>query len=302
MFNPVGSIPTLKVAAITLPGAWERSLLSLWDSGQRIRTQYDRKDANGEFIDPPSIDATLTFTVLEPEFEPRFHRCFPGGPADLQEYRMEVVEGIKDHWVDPNDKAKWQYTYHGRLTKYPLFGTQPGADGGACFGHIGFIDQLEKMADQLAKSPYSRRVQATTWQPWVDQDCSDPPCLERIWCRIMFDEAGEWYLNMNVYFRSRDAYKAAFMNADAFICLQRWLADRIGEKAGRHVCLGRYCDTSDSYHIYGKDIEQFKNEFLANHEKRKFGERTWRTEEILPMMEEAISEILAKVKRQDENK
>jgi thymidylate synthase len=46
---------------------------------------------------------------------------FPGGPLELQEYVMEVIEGIKDHLVrDPNDPkdTRWEYTYHQRLFKY----------------------------------------------------------------------------------------------------------------------------------------------------------------------------------------
>lgn len=292
-----GNIPVLQVEGRSLPEAWERALLSLWQNGCRVRTQYDRKGSGGEFIDPPSVDATMMVTVLEPDSEPRFHKCFPGGPADLQEYRMEVLKGIKDHWVDLHDKAKWQYTYHERLTKYDI----KSGSGGTGMRR----DQIAKVIEQLAEIPYSRRIQAITWQPWHDQDSSDPPCLQRLWFRILEDDDGTWRLNMNVSFRSRDGYMAAFMNMDAFIELMRGVAAAVGLRAGRPVGLGRYCDVSDSFHIYGKDIERFEREFLVPTGSRVFYDedptrsRTARTEDWSEMMLEAISEIHEKIRRKD---
>ena len=40
----------------------------------------------------------MILTVHDPLAEPMIHRDFPGGFEDLQEYVMEVCEGIKDHW------------------------------------------------------------------------------------------------------------------------------------------------------------------------------------------------------------
>lgn len=295
--NIDGVIPVLHVMGHNLAAAWERSLIALWKQGQKIRTEYDRKDDAGDFIDPPSRDCRMTFTVLHPDSEPRFHRCFPGGPADLQEYRMEVVDGLKDHWLKEPDPTgtKWSYTYHDRLGKYQTPGlvVSMGDDAGEPFPPI---DQIQKMIEHLARSPYTRRCQAITWQPWQDMDASDPPCLQRIWCRILFDDDGDWWLNMDVDFRSRDAYKAAFMNADAFIALMQYMADEIGKIAGRRVHLGHYCDTSNSYHIYGKDIAMFEREFLANYDKRRFEDRTYTSDVFLPMMLEAIPEIEEKVR------
>lgn len=299
-----GSIPVLNVTGTGVAETWENSLLKLWNYGREIRTEYDRKDKDGNFIDPPSKDCTMMMTVLNPLAEPRFHRCFPGGPADLQEYRMEVIDGIKDHWVDLEDKKKWQYTYHGRLRRYEAYINTKDERGDRSkvweiHRHLIHIDQIQKVIDHLAKSPYTRRCQAVTWQPWEDMDSSDPPCLQSCWFRIMIDESGQWWLNMNVRFRSRDAYMAAFMNMDACIELMAYVAEKVGEKAGRTVLLGRYCDLSDSYHIYGRNHEQFKREFLASIKNRTFLNRTYQTEDLLGMMEEAIPAIRAKIKKKD---
>lgn len=280
------AIPVLYAEGDNLPDAWELALIELKYGGCKIRTQYDLKDAAGLFIDPPSLDSTMMFVVTDPAAEPRFSRCFPGGPADLQEYRMEVVDGVKDHWVDPNDKKKWQYTYHNRLTAY---------DNGTGLKQ----NQIEKMIDQLVESPYSRRVEAITWQPWKDQDCSDPPCLQRVWCRILEDDQGVWWLQMNTDWRSRDAFKASFMNADAFIYWMGVMAEEIGRRAKREVRLGRYCDKSDSFHIYGKDLAEFENLFMNEMHNKTFGMRTYNTEDLAPMMTESIPEIVEKIRRKD---
>lgn len=274
-------IPVLFAQGDCLARAWENSLLCLYETGCELETQYDQPG------DPPSKDATMSVVVLDPLAEPMIHRDMPGGLEDLQEYTMELLDGIKDHLVrnqsDPTD-TRWQYTYHQRLCKYSV----PGV--------FRVYDQIEEMCQQIAKVPYTRRAQAITWKVWEDSSCDDPACLQGIWCRII-PEDGLWVLSMNVRFRSRDAYKAAFMNMFALIMLQVKIAARISELAGRDVRVGRYCDFSDSYHIYGKDLEEFRGRFLGAMKKRTFEERTYRYTRVREQMEAAKPEILAKAER-----
>ncbi len=289
-----GSIPVLTARGRSLAEAWEKSLLELWKNGAEVRTEYDAKDEAGEFAEPPSIDATMLIVVEDPASEPLIHRAFPGGLEDLEEYRQEVLDGIKDHWVrdpdDPDDK-RWEYTYHERLTAYRV----PGRGG----RDDERIDQLEAVVKKLARSPYTRRAQAVTWQPWCDPDCYDPACLQSLWFRILPDAAGTWRLNMNVRFRSRDAFDAAFMNCFAFVCLMERTAKEIAELAGREVGLGRYVDLSDSYHIYGKRRGAFEQGFLKQVETRSFEGRTWTREFAGPFFEEARPRIAEKVASKD---
>ena len=131
---------------------------------------------------------------------------------------------------------------------------------------------------------------------WEDNACYDPACLQSVWCRII-DEAGRPVLNMNVRFRSNDAYKAAFMNMFALTRLQSRIAARIGELSGRPVALGRYCHMADSFHIYGSNLAEFKARFLGAIEKRTFEQRTMRYEDVREMMESARPAILEKARR-----
>jgi hypothetical protein len=85
---------------------------------------------------------------------------------------------------------------------------------------------------------------------------------------------------MNTHWRSRDGYKAAFMNMVALTTLQVEIARRLGARLGREVELGRYADISDSFHIYGSYFGEIEDSFLALMARRSFEERTWRTEDV----------------------
>jgi thymidylate synthase len=276
----MNGIPVLHVEADCIARAWEESLIALNRHGCDVKTQYDKPD------DPPSKDATMVITILEPLSEPMIHKDFPGGPQDLQEYVMEVCEGIKDHLVrdrtNPEDQ-RWEYTYHQRLFAYEV----PTLAG---------INQIELLCRKLAEAPHTRRAQAITWKVWEDNDCYDPACLQSVWCRIT-EEAGEQALSMNVRFRSNDAYKAAFMNIFALVELQRQIAQRVTELSGKTVKVGRYCHTADSYHLYGSYFKEFSDRFLRSLERRNFEQRTMRYADLREMMEEARPAILEKVRR-----
>ena len=91
---------------------------------------------------------------------------------------------------------------------------------------------------------------------------------------------------MNTHWRSRDAYKAAYMNVFALTDLQRVIAERISAGIGKPVRVGRYADLVDSFHIYGSYFNDFEG-FLKMVEKRSFEERTWTSAYAEPMFAEA---------------
>ena len=292
MSDSNANVPILFARGKSLAEAWENAVLLLYHDGCRVLTSYDKPD------DPPSIEATLTYVIEEPLAEPMIHKCFPGGPTELEEYAMEVCEGVKDHWQrdisDPDDE-RWEYTYHARMFAFDL------PDGGE------LVDQFEICAQKLAgmdnpKTTYKRSNQISLWKPWQDPSWASPPCLQRIWFRILPGEDGTPYLNMNVHFRSRDAYDAAFMNSFAFIRLMKMMRDRVAKLNPdlKNMKLGRYADSSDSFHIYGGKLDEFRTRFLGGIENRSWEARTasytdlWRE-----MMEESRPEILKKIAEYD---
>jgi thymidylate synthase len=275
----MSGIPVLHVQSDCIARGWEESLIELNRKGCSFRTEYDKAG------DPPSKDSTMILAIADPLSEPMIHRDFPGGPLELQEYVMEVCEGIKDHLIrnpeDPED-TRWEYTYHRRLFAYDVPGQEP-------------CDQIDIMCRKLAEVPHTRRAQAVTWKVWEDNDCFDPACLQSLWCRIIEDN-GRWLLCMNARFRSNDAYKAAFMNIFALVQLQKLMAEKISQISGKPIEVGRYCHIADSYHIYGSYFREFEGRFLGALEKRTFEQRTMRYEAVRDMMEEARPAILAKAR------
>lgn len=259
--------PIVHIRTETIPEGWERAVLAAWECGCSIPTQYDAPE------DPASRDVMLVLEITDPMREPRIHRAFPGGIEDLEVYRQEVVNGVHDHWIDPA-AGKWEYTYHERFTAYSVPGREP-------------TDQLAGVVQLLASAPHTRRAQAVTWKAWEDLGHADPPCLQRLWFRVYGDE-----LVMTAHMRSNDAFKASFMNMYAFTDLQRDVAERVGARLGRNIRVGKYVHVVDSFHIYGSYFEEFRG-FLDSLAKRTFEERTFRTEDVLPIIEEARERLAA---------
>ena len=263
------TLPVVTITADTIPEAWERSLIACWNQGTEIRTQYDGSN------DPPSKDCMLLLTVTNPFQEPRIHRAMPGGIADLESYRMEVVEGVRDHWINP-ELGKWQYSYSQRLKNYK---TDKGK----------VINQLDYIVDTLVKEPYSRQAQAVLWQPWNDAGYKYPACLQSIYCRVYGDE-----LVMNVRMRSNDALRAAAMNIYAFTDLQRVIADRVSEGLGNKIRVGQYNHFVDSYHIYGSCYKQYEG-IVSLINKRSVEDRTYITSDVQYLIDEANADIKFKL-------
>ena len=257
---------SIRVEARTLPEAWETAVCRTWHEGARFQTQYDKPG------DPASRDVACLIHVKEPFAEPRIHKAFPGGLEDLEVYRGEVLYGIHDHWIAP-EEGKWEYTYHERLFAYKV----PG---------LGVpIDQIAGIKKLLRETPYTRRAQAVTWQAWNDLGIHDPACLQRLWFRIEKDEAGgPDQLHLVIHIRSNDAYKAAFMNMYAFTELQREMARDLGVEPGEYVHM------ADSFHIYGSYFAEFEG-FLGMVERRP--DRYFTTPFALPMFEDGARRVLA---------
>jgi thymidylate synthase len=276
-----GFIPVISITADCLPQAWEKAVVAVWDKGLEIKTQYDKPG------DPPSKDATVIITITDPFTEPRIHKNFPGGPAELEAYRQEVVDGIHDNWIDPA-AGKWTYTYHQRLFAYcPVENPQvPNIQSK--------IDQIQYIIDKLSEVSHTRRAQAITWMPNIDPATEHPPCLQRIWCRLVTDNNGKMSLNMNTHWRSRDLYKAWFMNVYAITELQRIIAERISEKINQQITIGRYVDINDSLHIYGSYFNEVSKE-IEKMQQSPFTERSWQsTQPAFEMMTKEARENLEK--------
>jgi thymidylate synthase len=257
---------SIHVEARTLPEGWETAVRRCWTEGARFKTQYDKPG------DPPSRDVAAMIHIKEPFAEPRIHKAFPGGLDDLEVYRDEVLLGVHDHWIAP-EEGKWEYTYHERLFAYKVPGLPEP------------IDQVAAAVKLLRETPYTRRAQAVTWQAWNDLGIHDPACLQRMWFRIeQPEEGGPGRLHLVIHIRSNDAFKASFMNMYAFTELQREVARELG------VAPGEYMHIADSFHIYGSYFAEFEG-FLAMIGRRP--DRYFTSEFARPMFEDGARRVLA---------
>ena len=294
------NIPVINVTENSLAEAYEAALVGLYKQGTRFKTQYDKPD------DPLSLDCTMNITVLDPESDPMIHQAFPGGIDDLKEYVFEL-KGFKDHWVkNMNDQkdTRWEYTYHGRLKQYGSWKELVVEGDKKERQDVGYqVDQIEYVIQKLVDQPFTRQAQMITWMPNHDLQVYDPPCLQSLWYRILEDEDGTQWLNCNIRFRSNDAWGANFMNMFGFIRFNRELiADEIARRNGKTVRLGRMNWQADSYHIYGRDIQQAKEMLFDRLDSMSLEERTFNfhDEFIQEMYNGADEMIRMKIRQYDE--
>lgn len=200
------------VSGRTLPEAYHNALRTLFEFGGIVYAPS---------WETRCIEVSVAFTAEAPMEEPRISRLFPGGPRDLEKYRLEMLYGIDDFEVECGN---WEYTYHNRMA-----------------------DQIQFVIRELRLDRYSRRA-AIDIRRTNDIILSDPPCLQHIQFMIRNGK-----LNMTVLFRSNDACKATFMNAYALTCLQGEIAKELG------VEVGFYTHIANSFHAYERDWELLRS-------------------------------------------
>jgi thymidylate synthase len=284
-----GNIPTFHIKADSIPEAYWKAIHTVHNKGYELRTQYDRKDDNEGFIDPPGKDAKVTIEITHPFAQPRFPVL---SYCEIGKYIAEFL-GAKNHLVVPYEDlikmvkeeqefeaTQWPYCYHQRLTAYPK------ADGTT-------INQLEVILDKLAKDPISRRAVAVTAVPEIDLFMKeDQPCLREIQLRAI-ENNGKLVLNMHANWRSRDLYKAWGDNLIGITNLQARLANRLQEKTGRKVVVGSYTETNGSLHIYGQDYSQKgMDTFFKNFKSIKsFIKRSKTSKDKLQLITQELEEL-----------
>lgn len=188
----------------------------------------------GELVPCPDYNTnqkelSMTMVVREPLAEPMISKMIPCGPRELEQYRMEMLDGILDFEVE---KGNWVYTYHQRME-----------------------DQFQFIVDELRRNPDSRRAVILVRDKALDMGSTDPACLQHIQYFIRNNA-----LHCKVLFRSNDAVKATFMNAFALIKLQERFANELG------VAVGTYTHRANSFHAYENDfalLENYSNKMLC---------------------------------------
>ena len=245
------------VSGRSLPEAYHRAISALHTEGDILSA----KDWNQQ-----QKEVSMTFVAEDPLAEPMVSKLYIGGFHELQQYVMEIVEGILDFKIGDG----WDYTYHDRMANYPIM-----VDNGDAT-----LDQIQFVIDELRRQSDSRRAVMAVRDNSVDPFGTDPACLQHI---QYFIRDGK--LHCKVLLRSNDAPKASFMNAFAFVFLQKSIADALD------VGVGSYTHRANSYHAYERDFKMLE-QYASAIESKALEEITYEYEGFYrELMEERIPAI-----------
>jgi len=246
------------VTGKTLPQAYHNALAELYKHGEVVScVDYNQNQR----------ELSMTIAVDNPLAEPMISRLFIGGFYELQQYVMEVLDGVLDFKIGDSENA-WEYTYHDRIVNYDL------SPAGKNFNQLQFV------IDELKRSPDSRRAVIDIRDNRVDPFNANPACLQHM---QFFVRGGR--LHMKVLMRSNDAAEATFMNAFAFIMLQKHVADAL------NLPVGSYTHRANSFHCYEKDFELL-GQYISGINTKPEDEITYEYEGFFKdMMEESIPDI-----------
>lgn len=197
-----------------LPEAYHKAIYLL----EHLGKEYPCPDYNTTMKELP-----MTIYVEQADAEPFISKLFPGGHHELQQYTMEICDGILDFMVGAAPNV-WEYTYHQRFEK-----------------------QLPWVIEELKRNPYSRRAVMNIRDFDIDTSNDHPACLQSIHFSIREDK-----LHMTVMMRSNDAVQATYMNSVGFISLQKKVAGELG------VSVGSYTHIAYSFHAYESCFNRLK--------------------------------------------
>ena len=271
------NIPVLSVKGESIPEAWERSVVELYENGLRY-CRDGPKDKGRE-----QIDSTMTIEVENPDHEFFMHRGMSCGIDGLLEYQMEML-GAKNSLVvnryDNADDPRWPYAYNERFSNYP--------------SRKEAIDQIEGLIQNLINEPHMRRANMITCVPEKDIKSDDPPCLQNVWFFLGPEGNDSYLLNMNYVFRSRNVMIAAPMNMVGLYTLQCYVRDKINERTDFHVENGRIVDFVHSYHVRADDMESLEK-FIESLGKRNFEDRVWFRSHVFGIMLDELQSVKEKI-------
>jgi thymidylate synthase len=138
--------------------------------------------------------------------------------------------GIWDEWADANGDLGPVYGHQWR--------SWPARDGNT-------IDQIQNLVAMIRRSPDSRRLMVTAWNPADVDRMALPPCH----CLFQFYVA-EGRLSCQLYQRSADIFLGVPFNIASYALLTMMVAQVTGLKPGEFI------HTIGDAHLYSNHLEQ----------------------------------------------
>jgi thymidylate synthase len=162
---------------------------------------------------------------------------FLRGETNIRSLRENGVT-IWDEWADAQGELGPVYGHQWR--------SWPGRDGGT-------IDQIAGLLEQIRRTPDSRRLIVTAWNPADIDRMRLPPCH----CLFQFHVA-EGRLSCQLYQRSADVFLGVPFNIASYALLTMMVAQVTGLRPGEFV------HTLGDAHLYLNHLEQARTQLARD--------------------------------------
>ncbi|MEU4016062.1 thymidylate synthase [Microbacterium sp. NPDC028030] len=149
-------------------------------------------------------------------------------------------------WLRENGVTIWDEWADESGDLGPVYGVQwrswPTPDGGS-------IDQLSEVIEQIRRSPDSRRLIVSAWNP------ADIPDMALAPCHALFQfYVADGKLSCQLYQRSADMFLGVPFNIASYALLTMMIAQQVGLEPGDFVWTGGDC------HVYDNHVEQVREQ------------------------------------------
>ena len=175
---------------------------------------------------------------------------FLSGDTNIR-YLKENGVSIWDEWADENGDLGPVY---GRQWRHfpKLAPSGQDADGRPLF-FAAHVDQIADLVQAIRKTPDSRRLIVSAWNPGDVPDMALPPCHTLWQVRIL---AGK--LHLQLYQRSADMFLGVPFNIASYALLQVMLAHVTGYEPGDFV------HSIGDAHIYSNHLDQVRTQLARS--------------------------------------
>ncbi len=167
---------------------------------------------------------------------------FLSGDTNIK-YLKDNGVSIWDEWADENGDLGPVYGHQWR--KFPRLELAEGTLGDEPLYRAGTVDQISDLVEMIRKSPDSRRLIVSAWNPGDVPEMALPPCHTLWQVRILGGK-----LHLQLYQRSADMFLGVPFNIASYALLLQMLAHVTGYEVGTFV------HTMGDAHIYSNHMEQ----------------------------------------------
>lgn len=165
---------------------------------------------------------------------------FLSGETNIR-YLKENGVSIWDEWADENGDLGPVYGHQWR--HFPTIREQDGRVV------VGEVDQIAELVERIRKTPDSRRLIVSAWNPGEVDQMALPPCHTLWQVRVQGNR-----LHLQLYQRSADMFLGVPFNIASYALLAHMLAHVTGYEAGDFI------HTMGDAHIYSNHVDQVETQ------------------------------------------